>query len=71
VFLVCCSAGVLNSLGKAAVGERLERIRYKKDFENVLMQCQRIAEKFEGSEETLRYIRSVEESLKRIAVETN
>jgi len=56
---------------KARIGERLERILYKKGLENALMQCQKVTERFEGSEETLRLIRRVEESLRRLIAQTD
>ena len=56
---------------KARIGERLERILYKKGLENALMQCRNVTERFEGSEETLRLIRRVEESLRRLMAETD
>jgi len=51
---------------KARFGEWLERIPHKKGLENALMQCRNATERFEGSEETLRLIRCVEESLRRL-----
>jgi len=51
---------------KVRLGECLERILYKKGLENALMQCQKVTERFEGSAETLRLIRRVEESLRRL-----
>lgn len=68
VFLVCCFNGLLNSVRKPRMGERLERISYKKGLENALTQCRMVTERFEGSEETLRLIRRVEESLKMLLV---
>ena len=56
---------------EARIGERLERIRYRRAFEDVLRQCQETMKRFEGSEETLRHIQRVEESLKRLVTETN
>jgi len=56
---------------KARIGERLERILYKKGLENALMQCRNVTESFEGAEETLRLIRRVEESLKRLIAQTD
>jgi len=56
---------------EARIGEWLERIRYRRAFEDVLRQCQEAMERFEGSEETLRHIQRVEESLKRLVTETN
>jgi hypothetical protein len=53
------------------LGERLESIHYKKGLENALMQCQKVMERFEGSEETLRLIRRVEESLRRLMLEAD
>jgi len=53
------------------MGEWLERIIYKKGLENALMQCHEVMERFEGSEETLKLIRRVEESLKRLMSETD
>ncbi len=55
---------------EAKIGEWLERLRYRRAFEDVLRQCQETMKRFEGSEETLGYIQRVEESLKRLA-ETN
>ncbi|MCZ2856750.1 MAG: hypothetical protein O2U62_06620 [Candidatus Bathyarchaeota archaeon] len=49
----------------------MERIRYRRAFEDVLRQCQETMERFEGSEETLRHIQRVEESLKRLVTEIN
>lgn len=46
----------------------MERISYKKGLENALTQCRMVTERFEGSEETLRLIRRVEESLKMLLV---
>jgi len=56
---------------EAKSGEWLERIRYRRAFEDVLRQCQETMERFEGSEETLRHIQRVEESLKRLVTEIN
>jgi hypothetical protein len=56
---------------EARIGEWLERIRYRRAFEDVLRQCQETMKRFEGSEETLRHIQRVEESLKRLVTETN
>ncbi|HKZ94358.1 MAG TPA: hypothetical protein VJ249_07250 [Candidatus Bathyarchaeia archaeon] len=41
----------------------------KKGLEDVLLQCHKIMKTFQGSEETLRHIQRVEESLKRLIVE--
>jgi len=49
----------------------LEKVQYNKGFEKALRQCRDVIERFEGSEETLRHIRRVEESLKRLLAETN
>ena len=51
---------------EAKIGEWLERTRYRRAFEDVLRQCQETVKNFEGSEETLRHIQRVEESLKRL-----
>jgi len=56
---------------EAKIGEWLERIRYRRAFQDVLRQCQETMKGFEGSEETLRHIQRVEESLKRLVTETN
>jgi hypothetical protein len=56
---------------KARTGDGLERIHYKKGLENALTQCHEVMEKFEGSEETLRLIKRVEESLKKLITETD
>jgi hypothetical protein len=56
---------------EAKIGEWLERIRYRRAFEDVLRQCQETMRTFEGSEETLRHIQRVEASLKRLVAETN
>jgi len=56
---------------EAKTGEVLERIRCRRAFEDALRQCQETMKRFEGSEETLRYIQRVEESLKRLVTETN
>jgi len=50
-------------------GEPLERTQGKKGVETALLQCHKVMETFHGSEETLRHIRRVEESLKRLIVE--
>lgn len=71
VFSVCCFAGLLSAAKKARIGEQLESIHSKKGLENALMQCQKVTESFEGSEETLRLIRRVEESLRRLMAETD
>jgi len=49
----------------------LERILYKKGLENALTQCQKVSERFVGSEETLRLIQRVEESLRRLMAATD
>jgi len=56
---------------KPRLGDQLEKLQHTERFEKALKQCQETIERFEGSEETLRYIRRVEESLKRIIAETN
>lgn len=58
-------------LKKAKMGELLERTRYRSGFKGALKRCQEIIDRFEGSEETLRHIQRVEESLKMLVVETN
>lgn len=50
-------------------GELLERAQGRKGLENALLQCHKVMESFRGSEETLRHIQLVEESLKRLIVE--
>jgi len=52
-------------------GELLERAQGRKGLENALLQCHKVMETFQGSEETLRHIRLVEESLRRLIVETD
>ncbi len=52
-------------------GEVLERAQGKKGLKNALLQCQEVMETFQGSEETLKHIRLVEESLRRLIVETD
>ncbi len=49
-------------------GERLERIQSRKGLENALTQCRVVTEKYEGSEETLRLILRVEESLRKLLI---
>ncbi|UCE15316.1 MAG: hypothetical protein JSV12_05390 [Candidatus Bathyarchaeota archaeon] len=49
----------------------MERINYRTSFEETLRQCQKIIERFEGSEETLRHIQRVEASLKKLATTTD
>jgi len=57
---------------KARIGEHVESINYKKKgLENALMQCNEVMESFEGSEETLRLIRRVEESLRRLIIQAD
>jgi len=51
------------------LGELLERTQGKKGVETALLQCHKVMETFNGSEETLKHIRHVEESLKRLIVE--
>ncbi len=53
------------------IGEKLEQPRYKRDFDSLLLQCQKMVKHFDGSDETLAYIRRIEESLKNIISETN
>ena len=49
----------------------MERGYHKKGLESALLQCHRIMEVFRGSEETLAHIKRVEESLRRLIVETD
>jgi len=49
----------------------LERAYNKKGLENALLQCHKVMETFHGSEETLKHIKHVEESLRRLTVETD
>lgn len=49
-------------------GERLERVNARKGLENALLECHKVMETFNGSEETLRHIRRVEESLRKLIV---
>lgn len=53
------------------MGENLEVIRYKKDFDSIVIRCQKMVEQFDGSEETLTYVRRIEESLRNIMSKTN
>jgi len=53
------------------MGVSLERAQSKKGLENALLQCHKIMETFQGSEETFMHIKRVEESLKKLIVETN
>jgi hypothetical protein len=46
----------------------LERTYQRKGLENALIQCRTVTERFEGSEETLKLILRVEESLKRLLI---
>jgi len=68
LFLFVASLVFYAAVKKARTGEQLERIYHKKSLENALMQCRSITEKFEGSEETLRLIRCVEESLRKLMI---
>lgn len=52
-------------------GECLERVQSRKGLENALLECHEIIETFQGSEETLRHIRRVEESLRKLTGETD
>jgi hypothetical protein len=52
-------------------GERLERVHARKGLENALLQCHKVMETFHGSEETLRHIQRVEESLRKLIVEAD
>lgn len=52
-------------------GESLERSQGKKGLTNALQQCREIRETFQGSDETLRLICRVEESLRRLIVQTD
>jgi hypothetical protein len=52
-------------------GECLERAQNRKGLENALLQCHEIMETFQGSEETLRHIRRVEESLRKLTAEAD
>ena len=58
-------------LEEAKIDEWLERMRCRRAFEDILRQCQETMKMFEGSEETLRHIQRIEESLKRLVTETN
>ena len=49
----------------------MERAGNKKGLESALLQCHRVIETFQGSKETLRHIKHVEESLRRLIVETD
>jgi len=53
------------------VSERMERIQSRKSLDDALMQCHIVTENYEGSEETLRLIRRVEASLRKLLVEIN
>jgi hypothetical protein len=53
---------------EAKLGEPLERIQNRKGLENALMQCREVTERYEGSEETLRLILRVEESLRKLLI---
>ena len=66
-----CFAGLLNQFYEISSGEHLERASNKKGLENALLQCHRVIETFQGSDETLRHIKHVEESLKRLITEAN
>jgi hypothetical protein len=44
----------------------LERVVYNKGLENALIVCHEVIDRFEGSKETLRLIRRVEESLRKL-----
>jgi hypothetical protein len=46
----------------------METIRYGKGFEEALKQCRQVIEHFEGSQETLRHILNVEESLRKLSL---
>lgn len=52
-------------------GECLERVQSRKGLESALLECHEIIETFQGSEETLRHIRRVEESLRRLIADTD
>lgn len=56
---------------EAKMGELLDKMRYRSGFEEALKQCREIMDRFQGSEETLRHIQRVEETLKMLVVETN
>jgi len=49
----------------------MQRTIYRRSFKETLRQCQEIIESFEGSEETLGYIRRIEDSLKRLLATVN
>lgn len=49
----------------------MERGHSTKGLENALLQCHKIMEAFRGSEETLAHIKRVEESLRKLIVETD
>ena len=66
-----CPTDLLNQLQESSSGEQLERAGNKKGLENALLQCHIVIETFQGSEETLRHIKHVEESLRRLTVETD
>gem|GEM_PF-3900423 len=53
------------------IGECLERFSCRRAFQNVLKQCQETTRNFEGSEETLKHILQVEETLERLVAELN
>jgi len=65
-FAVCCLADLLSSSNERGLVKSLERVQCGKGFESALALCQEIIGRFEGSEETLRHIRRVEESLRRL-----
>lgn len=52
-------------------GECLERVQSRKGLESALLECHEIIETFQGSEETLRHIRRVEESLRKLIADTD
>jgi hypothetical protein len=64
-------ADLLNQIYEDSSGEQLERATNKKGLENALLQCHRVMETFQGSEETLRHIKHVEESLRRLIADAN
>ncbi|MCZ2809612.1 MAG: hypothetical protein OEY81_01460 [Candidatus Bathyarchaeota archaeon] len=49
----------------------MERFRCRRAFTDVLKQCRETTKSYEGSEETLKHILQVEETLKRLVAELN
>jgi len=68
---VCCFSALLNSEFKLMPVKWLERIQNRKGLENALLQCHKVIETFEGSEETLAHIRRVQETLQKLMLVTD